>query len=80
MSEKEKIFDWNCLPAWCNSWIAMEDNGKWYCYEFKPIKTKSIIASEWKCVTGERYEIPSKFKPLRYSGTWDTSLMKNPNQ
>lgn len=72
----EPDFDWGCLPAWCNDWIAKDEDGAWYSYNGKP-KLRS-----------ERYSPENAYVRIHYDYypknsdkiDWEESLFKNPNK
>lgn len=79
--QKKLQFDWDCLPQWTNKWIAMDEDGEWYCYETKPVAENSgtfVIESNPLETQVYACRIPKKFEPVGYTGTWEDSLTKNP--
>lgn len=75
--ETEFEFDWSCLPAWSNKYIAMDRCGDWFCYESEPKKGESTWIGQ-----SRSFKIPKEFEPKRlpYSKgiDWTKSLTKNP--
>jgi hypothetical protein len=69
-------FDWKCLPAWCNDYIAMDKIGDWYTYSDEP----EIKAVDWNWGEGLFCKIPKDYTPKNFKGTWKDSLFKNPNK
>lgn len=67
-------FDWSCLPAWCNKYIAMDSNGKWFSFNCVPFKNVGGWSSKDFYV-----RIPQEFAPKNFKGDWENSLFKNPN-
>lgn len=68
-------FDWSCLPAWCNSFIAMDKNKDWYCYNLEP-----KLPPVGTMFAGNGSKIPPHFAPKNFTGDFRDSLMKNPNK
>jgi hypothetical protein len=66
-------FDWSCLPAWGNKYIAMDKSGIWYCYSAEPSLGQYRFSGA-SCV-----QIPYEFSPENFKGDWKESLTKNPN-
>lgn len=65
---------WHMLPGWANRWVAMDNHGSWYSYEFEP-------ESETHTWNGKPhlYEtIPDVFWPI-WKGDWRDSKIENPN-
>lgn len=76
---EELDFDWNCLPAWADKAIAMDSNGKWFCYASKPI----IVLGDywWDSVDDDTTAcdfIPPEYEPKNFNGSWEGSLFINP--
>ena len=69
-------FDWTCLPPWLRSYVAMDKNGKWFAYDFKP----DMDISVWRNPAGPQLEIPVSFAPKNFYGAWNYSLRRNPNK
>jgi hypothetical protein len=65
-------FDWSCLPAWSNKYIAMDENGIWYCYSAEPSLDQSQFSGAYYV------KIPKLFWPENFKGSWKESLTKNP--
>lgn len=72
-------FDWSCLPAWCNKYIAMDRGGEWFAYSMAPYKS-----SEYPIWCAQKREenalIPEDYTPKNFKGDWENSLFKNPNK
>lgn len=85
LEEQQLDFDWDCLPKWCNDWIAMDEDGSWYSYNTKP---RHDSYSSWLmeelmlCQIGELMlcQIGNDYAPKNYTGDWKDSLTKNPNK
>jgi hypothetical protein len=76
LEEQQLDFDWDCLPKWCNDWIAMDPyGGGWYSYDKKPSKGVCVWLNE-----GELCSIGKDYAPKNYTGSWENSLTKNPNK
>ena len=68
-------FDWDCLAAWCNSYIAMDESKRWWAYTSKPQPHPyawNDPDDNWVHV------IPENYHPKNYTGTWQDSLHLNP--
>ncbi len=66
-------FDWDCLPTWCNNYIAKDSSGSWYCYSDLPnLEPGFLSASILLC------KIPKEYSPI-WVGEVEKSLHKNPN-
>lgn len=68
-------FDWSCLPAWANEYIAMDESGVWCFYKFKP----TLKGEYWSTPDSSFYTIPTEYTPKNFKGSWENSLFKNPN-
>src|SRR5690606_38155903 len=67
-------FDWDCLPPWCNKYIAKNEDGTWYAYSNEPTQIP------WGFYDGElEIEIPKDYQPKNYTGYLVDGLFKNPN-
>lgn len=79
-SENETIgFDWSCLPAWINDYIAMDRSGHWYSYSVKPVKSDENNA--WALAEeGIALVIQKEYIPKNYTGDWKDSVFANPNK
>ena len=72
----EPDFDWGCLAAWCNDWIAKDGDGIWYSYNGKPKLSSGVYIPE------------NAFDQIHYDYCpknsdkidWEKSLFKNPNK
>ena len=75
-AQVEPDFDWGCLPAWANKYIAKDRDGSWCAYNEEPIK--DVIDGMFD---GSNYvDIPRKFKPTNGDDIeWENSILKNPN-
>lgn len=67
-------FDWSCLPAWVNNYIAMDKDGRWFSFNCVPFKNVICWNSKDFYV-----RIPKEYTPKNFKGDWDKSLFKNPN-
>lgn len=70
-------FDWSCLPAWVNNYIAMDKDGSWYAYSMEPEKLTKLLSwrNPWDAIL-----IPKNYIPKNFKGDWEDSLFKNPNK
>lgn len=68
-------FDWSCLPAWANEYIAMDESGVWCFYKIKP----TLKGEYWSTPDSSFYTIPTEYAPKNFKGSWENSLYKNPN-
>lgn len=71
-------FDWSCLPAWANNYIAMDQDGAWFAYSKNPEKRMELFA--WRSGYGLAILIPEEYAPKNFKGDWENSLLKNPNK
>lgn len=70
----EIVFDWSCLPAWADQFIAMDQDGRWFSYPDSPTFNKN--REVWG--RGNHTTIPLGYFPKGFTGDWTESLMKNP--
>ena len=72
----EPDFDWGCLSAWCNDWIAKDKDGIWYSFNGKPELLSEIY------FPGDAFtRIHSNYFPKNSDKIdWEKSLFKNPNK
>lgn len=68
-------FDWECLPAWIDRYIAMDKNGKWFAYDKAP---RNPDRDYWVMSGGSLISIEENFSPTNYYGTSLESLHENP--
>lgn len=68
-------FDWSCLPAWADMYIAMDKNGDWASYPDSPVL--DIEEEVWD-TGGYFILLPTDYFPKGFTGDWTESLMKNP--
>jgi hypothetical protein len=66
-------FDWGCLPAWADKYIAKDPNGEWFSYADKP-----ELSKEGHTTDGEFVGIPAEFHPKGDFPDWRNTLHKNP--
>lgn len=72
----EPDFDWGCLSAWCNDWIAKDKDGIWYSYNSKPeIYSKKYVPETYYTRIHHDY-CPKNSDKIN----WDKSIFKNPNK
>lgn len=71
-------FDWSCLPAWANKYIAMDSDGAWFAFSNKPEKSTMRFIWENTGKSCEAILIPKDYIPKNFKGTWENSLFKNP--
>lgn len=72
----EPDFDWGCLPAWGNDWIAKDEDGIWYSYGDKP-KLISVMYAPEDTFDQIHYDyFPKNSDQI----DWKNSLCKNPNK
>lgn len=65
---------WHMLPGWANRWVAMDNHGAWYSYEFEP----EAETHTWNGRPHLYEAIPSGFSPS-FKGDWRDSKIENPN-
>ena len=75
----EPDFDWGCLSAWCNDWIAKSKDGLWRSYYAKPIKCGSGFAGDAYIDTWHLIH-PNYFPKNSDKIDWNKSLFKNPKK
>ena len=76
-AQVEPDFDWGCLSAWCNNWIAKDKNGVWYSYNDKPKLCGEVY------FPGENIYVrihPDYCPKNSDKIDWEKSLFKNPNK
>ena len=63
---------WSDYPTWCK-WVAMDDDGEWYCYDSKP----KVALSTW---INEDFvnNIHPDYTPRNFTGDWTESLFERP--
>ena len=64
------IVNWPAMPAWCN-YVAMDADGKWYCYVTKPEISDYVRA--WLPTSANYNKIPKQYAPT-FTGDWKDSL------
>lgn len=70
----EPDFDWGCLSAWCNDWIAKDKDGIWYSYKSKPeIYSKKYVPENYYTRIHPDY-YPKNSDKI----DWNNSIYKNP--
>lgn len=67
-------FDWDCLPYWCNKYVAKNKKGTWLAYSSKP----KLCTVDF-CNYDKKTVIPEEYQPKNYTGSWEDSVFKNPN-
>ena len=71
----EPDFDWGCLSAWCNDWIAKDIGGIWYSYNGKPKLVNGMYSPGKNTYT----RIHPDYCPKNSDKiNWSNSLYKNP--
>lgn len=72
----EPDFDWGCLSAWCNDWIAKDKDGMWYSFNGKPKIVSEMYAPE------DTFDpIHDDYCPKNSDKIdWEKSLFKNPKK
>lgn len=70
---EEPIIDWDAMPKWID-WVAMDESGKWYCYENEPIKSITC----WNKNTGLFHKIPQEYEPKNAPTDWKNCKFKRP--
>ncbi|MBU3661196.1 MAG: hypothetical protein FGM14_15090 [Flavobacteriales bacterium] len=70
---EEPIIDWDAMPRWID-WVAMDESGKWYCYENEPIKSMT----SWDRPTGLFHKIPQEYYPKNAPTDWKQCKFKRP--
>lgn len=68
--DEDIVFDWDCLPAWANNYIAMDEDGTWYCYCEKPKLKEPYFYTEDKLTV----DISPDYYPKNFKGNWKDSL------
>jgi hypothetical protein len=71
-------FDWSCLPAWINEYIAMDEDGRWFAFSMMPEKKSAFQL--WRKDGGDALLISENYAPKNFKGSWEDSLFKNPNK
>jgi len=68
-TEKPEI-DRDILPDWANRAVAMDKDGRWFCYSVIPVKN----SNHWFAI--EAWRIPkSTSDTFNYSSSWEDSLV-----
>lgn len=69
-------FVWDCLPPWCNKYVAKDISGDWHAYSSKPKLGHCCFHYDFDAT---EIEIPRDYQPKNFTGDWTDSVFKNPN-
>jgi hypothetical protein len=60
---------WSDYPTWCK-WVAMDEDGRWFGYEFEPCK--KVVTWSGDAVV----KIHPDYTPRNFTGDWTESLFE----